>query len=203
MLKTKYYYTFKDIERLINFDLTFADVIGLGFNKEYTSPTGLEDIWAIVKTKYYNWFFFVSTEQLTFNNTEKVSKRSTKLYDLARRLIAWVDSDYNKYHTLLTYYNALKDKLVDKIESSQTVDNSHNDYDDDTPQHKIVSGVDLFDKSHASYYKYGDSHQESSASADTIYNIEKLDKLYTLYHDVESEWAESIERFIYFYELED
>jgi len=86
--------------------------------------------------------------------------------------------------------------LINNIESTINITSDRNDYDDDTPQVKIVDETTVFDKSHASYYRYGDNNQEQTSETNTMYNVEKLEMLNNKLFDIKDEWATTLKDFI-------
>ena len=96
----------------------------------------------------------------------------------------------------MSEYNDLKDKLINNIESTQHSEGNHNDYDDDTPQTKIVDSHNIFDKEHASYYRYGDNDADITNNVNNQYNIEKLEMLKNRMFDVKDEWATTLKDYL-------
>lgn len=194
---TKYYYTYADLCALTGLSLTMSDIIKLGYEGEtYTLKSPIEDIFARAALQFENWYFITTDEELSFTAVEITNKSSKKLHSLARRLKMWYLEEYDYFKTLLDYYTELQDKLIAPLKTTTDVDNSNNNYDDDTPQIKIVDGTTIFDKAHASFYNYGDNHQKSTTESDNLYNIQKLDELKRLYSNIEDEWATTLKRYI-------
>lgn len=193
----KYYYTFKDLCSLTNQNLTLSNIIKLGYNGEsYTFENPTSDIFTRAAMRFENWYFIATDEELSFTEEELTNLNSNKLYNLARKLKLWYLEEYDYFKARLDNYNALKDKLIAPLKTHTDVDNSNNNYDDDTPQIKIVDNTTIFDKAHASFYNYGDAHQESTTESDNLYNIQKLDELKRLYSNIEDEWATTLKRYI-------
>lgn len=193
----KYYYTFKDLCSLTNQTLTLSNIIKLGYNGEtYTFENPTSDIFSRAAMMFENWYFITTDEELSFTQAELTNLNSNKLYNLARKLKIWYLEEYDYFKARLDNYNALKDKLIAPLKTHAEVDNSNNNYDDDTPQIKIVDNTTIFDKAHASFYNYGDNHQESTTESDNLYNIQKLDELKRLYSNIEDEWATTLKRYI-------
>lgn len=194
---TKYYYTYADLCALTGLSLTMSDIIKLGYEGEaYTLKSPIEDIFARAALQFENWYFITTDEELSFTAQEITNKSSKKLHSLARRLKMWYLEEYDYFKTLKDYYAELQDKLIAPLKTHTDVDNSSNNYDDDTPQIKIVDNTTIFDKAHASFYNYGDNHQESTTESDNLYNIQKLDELKRLYSNIEDEWATTLKRYI-------
>lgn len=193
----KYYYTYNDLIEMTGLSLTLANIYKLGYNgATYTFESKAQDIFERACVKYADWFFISSDEEIEFTSDEITNVASTKLYDLARRLVDWYLSNYNYYNSMLTYYNDLSSKLLDKINSVVGVVANSNSYDDEAPQVKTVDGEDIFSKSHANFYNYGDSAQTTTSNQDTMYNFQKLKELRNNMLNLEDEWATTLEDYI-------
>lgn len=199
-IKDVYYYTYEELKHKTLLNLTFDDIIKLGDGGVAfitgTTLTAVEEIFAIACLKYNNWNFIKLDEELEFTASEISNKNSNKLYDLARRLKLWYYSTYEKFTTILNEYDGIKAHLVDNIESVVVNSGNNNNYDNDTPQTKIEDGNVIFDKSHASYYRYGDSENTQTSQVNTMYNLEKLDMLKDKITNLKDEWATTLKDYI-------
>lgn len=118
------------------------------------------------------------------------------------RLSILINNTWNKYLSLLTSYEALKNKLIDGKESGYTseTDTSANGTNrfNDTPQN---SGL-FDDDSHTSSL----NESESSGSSDTevhnfandLYNVEKLRMLEEKFIDVYLTWTNEVGKKLFF-----
>lgn len=188
--KTIYYYKLNDIAEASP-DINIFSLEDLQQALHLSSLTNeeiavLNPIYQLAQDKFSNWIWIRSEKELSL----------TLVYSLWNIIMRWKNVYYDMYKTLLTNYQSLQNKLIDKINSTTTVDTSSNNYDDDTPQNKIVDGVNIFDKSHASYYRYGDGNQTQESDVDTMYNIQKLDMLKNMIFNVKDEWATTLKDFI-------
>lgn len=203
-----YLYTFKEIrdyyiEKQIEYGgiapFNFDTIQKLSYGNDFISGdtlTQVEDIFSLALIKFENWYCFKSYEKLELTRDDIIILVSHRLRDLGRRLKLWYYATYDNYKTLLTEYNDLKNKLINNIESTQHSEGKHNDYDDDTPQTKIVDSHNIFDKEHASYYRYGDNDADITNNVNNQYNIEKLEMLKNRMFDVKDEWATTLKDYL-------
>ena len=164
--------------------------ITIGDN-DFTVNENVENLWQLLKARYYNSGFLISPSEIVNITEEKNKKLIRKAFN---NLLTKIALTWNKYDKLLSLYASQANNLLAKIESSSSGDNVNATLikRNETPQNL----GDYSGDSHATEVSRNESNTQSTivTSTDKDTPIMRLAEIQTMYQDLLADWSSKIER---------